>query len=78
MTITMEAKTIGAAKFKEHCLSILDDLDPEGIIVTKHGKPVARVMPVPRSHVELIGALKGKIKVQGDIMSTGERWDAED
>ena len=38
-------KSIGAAKFKEQCLSLLDHLDAEGLIVTKHGKPVARVLP---------------------------------
>ena len=32
-------QTIGAAKFKEQCLSLLDQLDAEGIIITKHGTP---------------------------------------
>ena len=36
---------IGAAKFKEQCLALLDQLDADGLIVTKHGKPVARVIP---------------------------------
>ena len=35
-------KMIEAGKFKEQCLALLDDLDAEGLIVTKHGKPVAR------------------------------------
>jgi antitoxin (DNA-binding transcriptional repressor) of toxin-antitoxin stability system len=34
------------SKFKEQCLSLLDHLDPEGIVVTKHGKAVARVIPL--------------------------------
>ena len=38
-------KEIGAAKFKEQCLALLDQLDADGLIVTKHGKPVARVIP---------------------------------
>ena len=38
-------KTVGAAKFRQQCLSLLDHLDPEGLLVTKHGKPVARVVP---------------------------------
>src|SRR5437870_11522567 len=33
-------KTIGAAKFKEQCLALLDRIDPEGIVITKRGKPV--------------------------------------
>ena len=35
---------IGAAKFKEQCLALLDQLDADGLIITKHGKPVARVI----------------------------------
>ena len=38
-------KEIGAAKFKEQCLALLDQLDADGLIVTKRGKPVARVLP---------------------------------
>ena len=34
-------KTIDATKFKEQCLSLLDNLDNEGIVVTKRGQPVA-------------------------------------
>ncbi len=38
-------KTIEAAEFKQQCLSSLDRLDADGLIVTRHGKPVARVVP---------------------------------
>ena len=41
-------KKIGAAKFKEQCLALFDKLTPDGLIITKHGKPVARVIPYPR------------------------------
>ena len=70
-------KKIGAAKFKEQCLSILDNIDPEGIIVTKHGKPIAKIIPIKPESASLIGSLKGKIRITGDILSTGEKWDAE-
>ena len=69
-------KTIGAAKFKEQCLALLEQLDSDGVIITKHGKPVARLMPWRETPAQLIGALKGRITVKGDILSTGERWDA--
>lgn len=69
-------KLIGAAKFKEQCLALLDQLGPEGLIITKRGKPVARVMPMARQHGDLIGCLKGKLIVRGDILSTGVAWDA--
>ena len=70
-------KTINAAKFKEQCLALLDNLESDGIVVTKRGKPVARVTPVSSDCAELIGSMKGKIKIHGDIHSTGLRWDAE-
>lgn len=69
-------KRIAAAKFKEQCLSILDRLGPEGVIVTKHGKPVARVLPLQRASADLIGALREHIVVNGDLTTTGQAWDA--
>jgi prevent-host-death family protein len=71
------AKRIGAAKFKEQCLALLDSVGPEGIVITKHGKPVARLLPVDTESGELIGALQGKITVKGDLLSTDVRWDAQ-
>ena len=68
---------INASKFKEQCLSLLDHLDPDGIVVTKHGKAVARVIPIGASCAALIGSLKGKVKVKGDVFSTGIGWNAE-
>ncbi len=74
----MTMKAIAAAKFKAQCLALLDHLDPEGLLVTKHGKPVARVLPVSRASADLIGALRGRVRVTGDLISTGARWDAGD
>jgi prevent-host-death family protein len=68
---------INASKFKEQCLALLDNLDPEGIIITKHGKPVARLIPASSDCADLIGSMKGKIRVHGDILSTELNWDAE-
>lgn len=71
----MVIKTIAASKFREKCLAILDQLDSEGIVVTKHGKPVAKVVPIGRTSEELIGSLRDLIQIHGDIESTGARWD---
>jgi antitoxin (DNA-binding transcriptional repressor) of toxin-antitoxin stability system len=71
-------KVVAAAKFKEQCLSLLDHLDPEGLVITKHGKPVARLLPIQRASAELIGVLRGRIQVKGDILSTGVKWEAGD
>ena len=70
-------KRIGAAKFKEQCLALLDHLDADGLIVTKHGRPVARVLPYDSEGADLIGSLRHKIKVRGNILSTGLHWDAD-
>lgn len=70
-------QTIGAAKFKEQCLALLDRLGPDGLVVTKHGRPVARVLPYARRFEPLIGSLRDKIEIRGDILSTGVPWDAD-
>ncbi len=64
-------KTIDAAEFKEQCLELLDDLDQEGLVVSRRGKPVARLIPFEHQHAELIGSLRHKVKIRGDILSTG-------
>ncbi len=69
-------KTIGAAKFKEQCLALLDALGSDGLVITKRGKPVAHLLPYERRHAELIGSLGHKVKVRGDIFSTGLEWEA--
>jgi prevent-host-death family protein len=70
-------KQIAAAKFKEQCLSILDEVGPDGIIITKRGKPVAKLIPIRTESASLIGALKGRLKVRGNLLSTGAKWDAQ-
>jgi prevent-host-death family protein len=70
-------KTIPAAKFKEQCLSILDRVGPEGLVITKRGRPVAKLVSIEEGSGDLIGSLAGKLRITGDILSTGVRWDAE-
>ena len=70
-------KQIAAAKFKEQCLSILDEVDEEGIVITKRGRPVAKLIPIRTESAALIGALEDKVKIRGDILSTGAAWDAQ-
>jgi len=41
-------KTISASEFKAKCLRILDHLGPQGVVITKRGQPVARVIPFPK------------------------------
>lgn len=68
------------SKFKAQCLKLVENLDDEGIVLLKHNKPVAKVVPIKLSREErnkLYGSMKGKIKIHGDIMSTGIKWNAE-
>ena len=69
-------KQIAAAKFIAQCLAILDNVGPEGLIITKHGKPVAKLIKIGAESASLIGALKGRLKIKGKILSTGVKWNA--
>ena len=71
-------KTITASEFKAKCLKILDQLGPQGITVTKRGRPVARVTPLPKkTGKDFYGCMAGKIVIKGDIFSTGRKWNAK-
>ena len=74
----MKPKTINASEFKAKCLKILDELDASGIVILKRGRPVARVLPISQQRpLDLVGSLKGKLKITGDIFRTGMKWDAK-
>ncbi len=70
-------RQIAAAKFKEQCLALLDEVPPEGLVITKRGKPVAKLVAIGGDSSSLIGCLKNKLVIKGDILSTGVRFDAE-
>lgn len=77
----MTERTIMASRFKAECLAILDQVDEMKVsyTITKHGRPVARV--VPADSTEFGGSLKGSVTLIAEddeaYYSTGERWDAE-
>jgi antitoxin (DNA-binding transcriptional repressor) of toxin-antitoxin stability system len=74
----LKETTITATEFKAKCLNILERLDPQGLIVTKRGRAIAKVIPLNSSdNAALIGSMKGKIRVKGDLLTTGAAWDAE-
>lgn len=70
-------KQIPAARFKAECLKWLDQVDQEGLVITKHGKPVAKLIPFAADSATLIGSLEAKVRITGEILSTGSRWDAQ-
>ncbi|MGA8539529.1 MAG: type II toxin-antitoxin system Phd/YefM family antitoxin [Terriglobales bacterium] len=64
-------KKIAAGEFKAHCLTLMEDVRStrEPLIITKRGKPVAKLVPVENKKDNWIGRLKGKIRIVGDIES---------
>ena len=74
----LKETTMTATEFKAKCLAILEQLNPGGIVVTKRGRAVAKVIPIHHEgNDRLIGSMKGKIRVKGDLFTTGVNWDAE-
>jgi prevent-host-death family protein len=66
--------TITATQLRKRCLALLNEVGPQGIIVTKRGKPVAKLIPIESESAALIGSLKDKIRIRGNILSSGLEW----
>jgi len=74
-------KTIPAGVFKARCLAIMDEVQSkrEAVVITKRGKPVAKLVPVEKGKDDIFGFMKGKgtIEIKGDIVSpvlSPEEW----
>lgn len=70
--------TIGAGDFKAKCLRLIDDVGTkrQTLLITKRGRPVARLVPVA-PQTALFGAMAGSVHEEADIVSPlGEDWDA--
>jgi len=73
------ATTIPAGEFKAKCLKLLDKVAEERqtLVITKHGKPVAQVVPAPAEEETLFGSMKGSVLWMGDMISPIDvEWDA--
>jgi prevent-host-death family protein len=64
-------KKIPAGEFKAHCLRLMEEVRStrQPLMITKRGKPVAKLVPVDDGKDDFIGRLKGIIKIVGDIES---------
>jgi prevent-host-death family protein len=70
----VKAHEIGAGEFKARCLALLDEVAETGqeIIVTKRGRPVAKLAPIDAAK-----PLEGSVRILGDIISPlDEEWEA--
>ncbi len=63
--------TIAAGEFKSHCLQIMDEVKHahRSFVITKRGKPVAKIVPVDDTPVPLFGFLKGRARIEGDLVA---------
>ena len=71
-------KTMAVGKFKDQCLSVLDNVQrtKSSVLITKRGRPIAKL--VPCGPAPTARGLEGSIlKETGDPFSTGETWDAD-
>jgi prevent-host-death family protein len=72
------ATTIPAGEFKAKCLKLLDQVAEERktLVITKHGKPVAQLAPMPAQD-QLFGSMRGSVLWEGDIISPIDvEWEA--
>lgn len=62
---------IPAAQFKANCLRLMDEVAQSRtpIVITKRGKPVAKLVPVDDKPIDLFGYMAGTITIVGDIIS---------
>ncbi len=63
-------KEMPAGEFKAQCLAVMDQVQRSGepVLITKHGKPVAKLVPAPTPDDDIFGYMAGKVKVVGDIV----------
>ena len=64
-------KRMPAGEFKTNCLAILDEVRDkrETVVITKHGQPVAKLVPVNTDQDEIFGFFSGKGSISGDVVS---------
>ncbi len=72
-------KTMAAGSFKAKCLAVMDEVQAkrETVVITKHGKPVAKLVPVIAETDDIYNFMAGKGAVTGDVVSpaiSAEDW----
>ena len=71
-------KTIPAGTFKAKCLAIMDEVKAkrEPVVITKHGQPVAKLVPIAAASDDIFGFFKDRGSITGDIVApfSPEDW----
>jgi len=75
-------KSMPAGKFKAQCLAVMDQVLRSGdpVVITKHGKPVAKLVPAQDEVDEIFGYMAGKVKIVGDIVgpiTPSDDWESK-
>lgn len=73
-------RTIPAGEFKNRCLALMDEVNETGeeIVITKHGKPVSRLVPPEQTTPHMFGRYRKEVRILGDIMAPAapaEDWE---
>jgi len=65
-------RKMAAAQFKSQCLAVMDRVARSGrpVVITKHGKPVVKVVPATQGDDDIFGALSAIARITGDIENT--------
>ncbi|HZT89048.1 MAG TPA: hypothetical protein VFA12_13830 [Stellaceae bacterium] len=81
--MSADEKTIGVTAFKAQCLGLINEVaqgKTRRVLLMKHNRAVAAIVPVEHDRAELWGALRGTVTVAPDTdlsAGTGEVWEAE-
>ena len=71
---------IAVSEFKARCLTLLEEVAEKHhmLIITKFGKPIAKITPIENTKPPLLGSWKGVVQVAGDIVNfdTSDEWEA--
>jgi prevent-host-death family protein len=64
-------KTMAAGAFKIHCLAVMDEVQAkrETVVITKRGKPVAKLIPADKDVDDIYDFVAGKGAITGDVVS---------
>ena len=74
-------RQVGVREFKSKCLHLLDEVRQtrQEILITKRGQPVARLVPTGDPTTDVVGRMRGTVKIHGDIVGpTCELWEADE
>ena len=71
---------ISVTQFKARCLKLIKQVharEENSVVITKRGKPLAKLVPIEDPEEELFGCMRGLAVINGDLTApTGEDWDA--